>query len=431
MKSYTYYKWRTWGLLAITFILSLFQRGAMGVISVPLSQDLSASASQIGSLASITFYTYAIMQIPAGILLDYMGYKKASVIGLFTTAIGSCLLGIAPNLALAYLARFLVGVGTSFLFIAALRAQTIWFAPKDFTKASGYLAFMGNVGGLLSTFPLAMMMGAMGWRLSMISMALLSVLVGLLVLLFTKTSPTDYGLEPLGKVHIAKKLPFKTTLTALLKLPALWRNFFCLFSLVGVTTALSGVWGIQYIETVYQVSSETSSFLISFILFGLIVGSLGVNHVVHFFNSDFVKLQRLACLLMMSSILYLLMLGQLMPSLIGLTIGLFIMGFTAIFHIVSFTDIMHHCEGHLLGMGTSVVNAGEFIGSSVISLVIGFTLDLTSQTSGHVYTTSQFNFAFIIFFVVACIGFGATFIGVKSCVSSDVSVSKQTLVKKS
>ena len=113
MRSYEFYKWRIWIILAFSFVLSLFHRGAMGVISPYLSYDLNATASEISQIASVTFYTYALMQIPAGLLLDYYGYRKVSGIGIFITGIGSILLGLTPYLSLAFLGRLLIGLGTS------------------------------------------------------------------------------------------------------------------------------------------------------------------------------------------------------------------------------------------------------------------------------------------------------------------------------
>ena len=43
--------------------------------------------------------------------------------------------------------RLLVGLGTSVIFISVLKAQSIWFNKREFTKASGLLSFIGNMGG--------------------------------------------------------------------------------------------------------------------------------------------------------------------------------------------------------------------------------------------------------------------------------------------
>ena len=124
-KTYNFYKWRIWTILSLSFVMSLFHRSALGVVSEELSKTLNLSAAQIGNIASVTFYSYAIMQIPAGILLDVFGYKKISYLGVITTGVGSMLLGASSNVWLAYGARLLVGVGTSVIFISVLKAQAI------------------------------------------------------------------------------------------------------------------------------------------------------------------------------------------------------------------------------------------------------------------------------------------------------------------
>ena len=161
--NYNFYKWRVWSILAISFVMSLFH-GAIGVISGDLSRDLGLTATELGNVASISrLYTYAFMQIPAGLLLDYLGYEeRISYYGALVTGIGSILLGIATNVTIAYGGRLLVGLGTSVIFISVLKAQTIWFKKDDFTKASGKLSFIGNLGGVIATFPLAILVSFMG-----------------------------------------------------------------------------------------------------------------------------------------------------------------------------------------------------------------------------------------------------------------------------
>ncbi|HAX73869.1 MAG TPA: MFS transporter, partial [Firmicutes bacterium] len=220
MRSYSFYKWRIWMILALSFVMSLFHRSAMGVISPAIATDFNASASTLGSVASITFYTYAFMQVPAGLLLDYFGYKKISFLGVLITGIGSIILGIAPHISLIFLGRFLVGFGSSVIFISILKSQTIWFSKKDFTKASGLLSFIGNIGGMLATFPLAILVGIIGWRYSIIAMGMLCVGIAFLIFIFVKDTPESYGYPAEGELPVTQQINFKQGFVSLLTNPA-------------------------------------------------------------------------------------------------------------------------------------------------------------------------------------------------------------------
>ncbi|MGL4337115.1 MAG: MFS transporter [Turicibacter sp.] len=431
MRSYSFYQWRIWSILALSFVMSLFHRGAMGVISTNLSTDLNASASQLGSIASVTFYTYALMQIPAGLLLDAFGYRKISYLGVLVTGIGSILLGLAPSLTLVFIGRFLVGLGTSVIFISILKAQTVWFSTKDFTKASSRLSFIGNIGGMLATFPLAILVGMLGWRFSMIGMGALCIGVALLIFIYVKNSPREYGFEPQGKIIEKEKVNILQAILSVCKTPALWRNFFALFTLVGCTTTLTGVWGINYLTTVYGLSGTVASFYISFVVFGLIIGSLFINVIAKRFEHQLAMIPRMACTVMAISWFYLLIVAQGKPSLWMLSLLFIIMGFCAMGHIIAFTDILSYCHPQSSGLASSLVNSGEFIGSSIISLVIGFSLDQTFTgpivEGVKLYSADQFTSVFAIFLFVSLLGIATSYIGTPSVFFKSKSLSVEKL----
>ncbi len=52
------------------YIVSQFLRNSVGVIAPNLATELGLSASEIGLLASVIFFSFAAAQIPLGVALD-------------------------------------------------------------------------------------------------------------------------------------------------------------------------------------------------------------------------------------------------------------------------------------------------------------------------------------------------------------------------
>lgn len=413
-KTYNYYKWRIWTILSLSFVMSLFHRSALGVVSEELSKTLSLSAVQLGNVASITFYSYAIMQIPAGILLDVFGYKKISYLGVITTGFGSILLGASLNVWMAYGGRLLVGVGTSVIFISVLKAQSIWFSKDEFSKASSKLSFIGNMGGVIATFPLAALVILIGWRKSFYIMGIACFIVGFLIYKYVKASPKAVGFVPLGITHNEEKINLSKALKSVITNRATWRNFFILFSLVGCTTSLTGLWGVSYFTYVYGISKTMAAFYTSFIIYGLVAGSLVVVQIDRLLK-DPVKLYPRISLIINSLIwVYILIIEGGKPPLVVFPYILFIMGALAMSHILSFTDIKEKIPGSYGGIGTSIVNSGEFVGSSILSILIGYFLDF--KWNGQVidgikvYGLEEYRLAFFLFLIVSVIGIIMSFI---------------------
>ena len=95
-KKYSTVKWSIWWLLTFSFILVLFFRISTAVITDNLSKELGFTQLQISNIASLALYSYAIMQIPAGILIDKYGARKISSIGMIIGGMGSILFGHLP-----------------------------------------------------------------------------------------------------------------------------------------------------------------------------------------------------------------------------------------------------------------------------------------------------------------------------------------------
>lgn len=91
-------------------------------------------------------YAYIVMQIPTGILLDYLGPKKTIIADCIVAAFSSVMFSLSVNIPMAYLSRLLVGLGVSVVFLCILQIQANWFPAEKFAAMSGLTSFMGSMG---------------------------------------------------------------------------------------------------------------------------------------------------------------------------------------------------------------------------------------------------------------------------------------------
>ncbi|MCD4741239.1 MAG: MFS transporter, partial [Desulfobacteraceae bacterium] len=83
--------WFIWGLGALFYLAGFFQRVAPGVMTKELMQDFNISASGLGHLSALYFYSYVAMQIPTGILADTLGPRKLLTAGCVVAGMGTLL----------------------------------------------------------------------------------------------------------------------------------------------------------------------------------------------------------------------------------------------------------------------------------------------------------------------------------------------------
>jgi sugar phosphate permease len=76
---------RSLGLLAFVslsglYFFAIFQRVGMAAIVYDLSGEFGADASILGLMSGMYFYSYALAQIPVGMMLDRIGIRKTLTI---------------------------------------------------------------------------------------------------------------------------------------------------------------------------------------------------------------------------------------------------------------------------------------------------------------------------------------------------------------
>ena len=194
-------RWVVWTILALMYIFVTFHRMATGVVRADLQETFGIGAAQFANIGSMYFYAYFIMQIPSGILADKLGPKKTVTIFSILAAIGSVIFGLAPTLTIAYIGRFLVGIGVSVVFICLIKIQSRWFYSKNFALMIGFAGLAANVGALLAQTPLVYAARAFGWRNTFVYMGIAMLFFTALTMLFVKDDPADKGLPGMDELE--------------------------------------------------------------------------------------------------------------------------------------------------------------------------------------------------------------------------------------
>ena len=158
------WRWLIWGLAALLFCYAYFQRIAPSVMIDQLMRDLGVGAAVLGNLSAVYFYAYAGLQIPVGITLDRWGPRRVLTAAAAVCAFGSLCFALSESLSLLYLGRLMIGAGSAFGFVGALKLASVWFPARRFAQVSGMTMMIGMLGGIAGQAPLAVLVDTVGWR---------------------------------------------------------------------------------------------------------------------------------------------------------------------------------------------------------------------------------------------------------------------------
>jgi MFS family permease len=172
---------RAFLVLLLAYVLSQFYRAFLAVIANDLVRDLGLTPTELGNVSAIWFVTFALSQFGVGVALDRLGPRR-TVSGLFLVAVaGAFWFSLATTYLQACLAMALIGIGCS----PVLMGSMYYFgrtAPSDrFAFLGSMILGLGSLGNLLGAAPLAWTAASIGWRASVVAIAVTTALSAVLV----------------------------------------------------------------------------------------------------------------------------------------------------------------------------------------------------------------------------------------------------------
>jgi len=146
-------------LLLVTLFIARLCAFIVRMNIVPFLPDLvrryDIGYTEAGALLSGFLIGYAVFQIPAGLLADRWGGRRALCVGGIWCAVGAAGFALADTYALAFGVRFFLGVGVSFLFIPVVKIVAATVPPRRRGRVIGLLEAAVGLSMLLtlSGFP--------------------------------------------------------------------------------------------------------------------------------------------------------------------------------------------------------------------------------------------------------------------------------------
>jgi ACS family D-galactonate transporter-like MFS transporter len=159
-------RWRIAWLLAIGVLVNYFDRVNLSVSHAALYTTFGISNIAFGYLSGAYNWTYALCQLPIGVLLDRFGIRRIGRISTFLWSIASFAAAVTPSLGGFFAARFLLGVGEAPTFPANAKAIGHWFPPKERSFATAIFDSAAKFGLAVGAPLIGIIVLRIGWRWS-------------------------------------------------------------------------------------------------------------------------------------------------------------------------------------------------------------------------------------------------------------------------
>ncbi|PIQ43338.1 MAG: MFS transporter [Gammaproteobacteria bacterium CG11_big_fil_rev_8_21_14_0_20_46_22] len=369
---YAFFPYFICALAASFYLFEFAIRVAPSVMTNELMASFHIQSFGLGALAACFFYVYTPMQIPAGLLVDRFGPRLLLSLMMIICAFGCLVFSHTHSLWLAGIARAMMGFGSAFVYVSILVLISRWCPPKQFAMLTGATQFLGALGAIAGEKPLSWAMHAYGWRSAVEFFFWLGLVMAAMMWLFIR----DYapGRKPLAHKRAPERkhlgMEWKR-LKVVLSHPQSWYIGAYGFTCWTAVAIFGTLWGVHYAQTVFNISAEQASGMISVLWIGVAISSPLIG-----WWSDKIQSRRIP--LLASSILGLAGTGVLFfmhdVSLSVAYVCVFLLGFAAGAQSVTFGLVRDINPAYTMGTASGFNNMAVILGAVIFQPLVGHML---------------------------------------------------------
>ena len=173
-------RWTIAVLLGLGVLVNYFDRVNLSVSHDALCAYFGISDITFGYLLGAYNWTYALCQLPSGVVLDRFGVRRVGCVSTFIWSVASFAAAISSSIGAFFGARFLLGVGEAPTFPANAKAIGYWFPPEKRSLATSFFDSAAKFSPAIGMPLIGLLLLRVGWRLSFAATGLISFLYFLL-----------------------------------------------------------------------------------------------------------------------------------------------------------------------------------------------------------------------------------------------------------
>lgn len=353
-----------WVIAVLFFAYQFILRLSPGVLINELMIKYQISASTFGFLISVYYASYALMQIPIGILIDRFGVRNMVAISSLICVLGNLLLIVSDQWELAVIARIILGIGSSSGVLAAISAARISFSSTHLSKTIGITVMIGLLGAIYGKSINRLFMNFFGLEKSILYLSIPGILIAMAMLIFVKKDER--------RSDELKSYSIKSSIKELMKGKVILLSIAGAL-LVGPLGAFADVFGELYLVSVYHLTPSNAGYLTtSAIYIGLCVGAPLLAAIADRFKCHFII--NIICGCVMAFVFYFL-LNKMIPNYTSMLFSMFIVGVMSAYQVIVISQVSGKVAVNATAISVAFVNMCNMIAITLYNLVIGRLLD--------------------------------------------------------
>lgn len=163
-KPATRIRWFVVALMWLAIAINYIDRTVLSAAAPHLSKEFNIPPDQMGLILSAFFWSYALLQIPAGWFSDRFGQKIGLGASVAWWSIATAATGLASGFNSLFAMRVALGVGEAGAYPANAGIASKWFPDKERATVSGLFDSASKFGGAVAMPLIIWMIAMVDWR---------------------------------------------------------------------------------------------------------------------------------------------------------------------------------------------------------------------------------------------------------------------------
>ena len=370
---------------SLFFFYEFIQGNMFSSIADNLMHDFGIGANEMTYLSSIYYLSNVLFLFVAGYILDHYSPKKTLLVAMLLCVLSTFIFAHTQNFYTALTCRFITGIGSAFCFLGPIRVVSRWFPVNRMAMITGLVVTFAMTGGILSQYPLTVLVLHYGWRQAVSLIAWFGVILWIFMC---------FGIhehhDPLDKSGKSKQSMFFILKNIYGNTQILGAAMYT--SLMNMAVAVFGaMMGTLYLIQRLQISKSEASMINSMLFLGAIIGGPLLGWISDRLAQRILpmKVSAFIALWIMLVIMYVPVSSSVMAVLF------FLLGLITAAQVISYALVAENSSPQITAMAVSAISVltqgGYVCYQNIFSLILTHLGPMQVQNGVPVYTLASYQ----------------------------------------
>jgi MFS transporter, ACS family, D-galactonate transporter len=185
-------RWLVAGLMWSAIAINYIDRTVLSAAAPHLQAEFHLGAMEMGIVMSAFFWSYALLQLPAGMLADRLGQKLVLGMSVFWWSLATAVTGLASGFKSLVALRVMLGVGEAGSYPSNAGIATRWFPRQERATVAGIFDSGSKLGGAVALPLIAWLLATFDWKITFAITGALGLVWCVVWVIAFRNSPADH-----------------------------------------------------------------------------------------------------------------------------------------------------------------------------------------------------------------------------------------------